>query len=186
MLVLSGCDSPPRGKDSGRVPVTDTTKAETKSRKPLIASLYEFSEQVPQQLAGELASIPQIRDHNGRVVVLVGDIANKTDIVSSNEFELVRSRIRNRLLQSGFVKEKIQFVENRARMENIAAREGVTVDLNRTYDPATTFALSGDFYRLQRGGGEVNAYYMEFQLVHFASNEIVFSNSYDVKQLEKD
>ena len=48
------------------------------------------------------------------------------------------------------------------------------------YDAATTFALNGDFYRI--GRHNVNLYYMEFQLVHFGSNEIVFSKRYELKQ----
>ena len=52
------------------------------------------------------------------------------------------------------------------------------------YDPRTTYALNGDFYRI--GRGETNQYYMEVQLVHFASNEIVFSDRYDAKHSTKD
>jgi hypothetical protein len=69
-------------------------------------------------------------------------------------------------------------------MARIAEREGVAdggffAD-PADYDPAITFALNGDFKRISRGA--INQYYMEFMLVHFATNNIVFDQSYDLKQ----
>ncbi|MCE9591116.1 MAG: penicillin-binding protein activator LpoB [Planctomycetes bacterium] len=175
-----GCHS------NGREEVTRETEAEVNSRRVRPAALIEFSDQAAQRVAQEISEIPEIRNVPGRVTILVGDINNKTGIVSSDDFELMRSRLRNNLLQSKYVKDKLKFVERRARMSAIRERELVGPDQGNgepaNYDAQTTFALNGDFYRLARNGTDL--YYMEFQLVHFGSNEIVFSDRYEMKQFK--
>jgi hypothetical protein len=181
-LLLAGCSTP--GDDSrGRIDIARTTDVETQSPQPLPAAYMEYCDQVAQAVTRRLADIQQIRDAGQRVTVLVGDINNKTTNVSSNEFELLRSRIRSDLINSQYVRDRISFVEGRARMGSIAAAEGVTspVPLNR--DARVTFALNGDFYRINRGA--VNQYYFEFQVVHFLTNEIVFSEKFDLKQYQQ-
>jgi hypothetical protein len=164
-----------------RIDPSVTTDAELHSSQVLPVALIEFSDWVPQQLAKDLADIPLIRDVQQRVTVLMGDLNNKTGNISSDEFELVRSRIRNSLLQSGYVRDRIKFVESNARMEYLRQNErGLGSTPSPEHDPGTAFALNGDFYRI--GRGDTNQYYLEFQLVHFQTNEIVFSKRYDVKQ----
>ena len=184
-ITLTACDNPPRGDRDGRIGTTSTTEAEWRDARVLPASLTEFSDQVAQRLAMDLAVIPDlaaINEQGGRATVLVGDILNKTGNVATEEFELVRSRLRNNLLTSGYVKDRLRFVENRARLESIRARENVAPSETATnaYDPETTFALNGDFYRISRGS--TNQYYMEFQLVSLSTGEILFSDRYDAKQ----
>ena len=180
MLLAAGCSSPPKGISGGRVDIARTTSAERDSAKVLPAALVEFSDQVAQRVVQDLAGIPEISQAGRPVTVIVGDIMNKTGIVSTNEFELVRSRIRNSLLQSEYARDQLEFVENRARMDSIRRREAVRPSEQGAIDPETTFALNGDFYRIGRGSD--NQYYMEFQLVHFKTNKIVFSDRYDIKQ----
>ena len=171
----AGCET------AGRIDPSVTTKAELKSRQVLPVALVEFSDWVPQQLTKDLVDIPLIRDAGQRVTVLMGDLNNKTANISSDEFELVRSRIRNSLLQSSYVRDRIKFVQSNARMEYLRQQErGLGAAQSPDHDPGTTFALNGDFYRITRG--DTNQYYLEFQLVHFQTNEIVFSKRYDVKQ----
>lgn len=176
VLGLSlGCEK------AGRIDPSVTTKAELRSSQVLPVALVEFSDSAAQQLAQDLADIPLIRDADQRATVLMGDLNNKTNNVSSDEFELVRSRIRNSLLQSPYVRDRVKFVESNARMEFLRQQErGLGSAESPDHDPANTFALNGDFYRI--GRGDVNQYYLEYQLVHFQTNEIVFSKRYDVKQ----
>ncbi len=187
LLAGVGCVND-RGNSGGRIDVSATTEAELDSAKVLPASLVEFSDQASRRIVQDLVELPRIRDDAGRVTVILGDINNKTGIVSSTEFEVVTARLRNNLINSGTAKGTLRFVERRARMIDLAAREGVASDQvladPSDYDPATTYALNGDFYRI--GRGETNQYYMEVQLVHFASNEIVFSDRYDAKHSTKD
>lgn len=184
---IGGCKSY-RGNSGGRLDVNSTTEAEWDSPKVLPASLTEFSDQASRQIVEDLVKLPQIRDNAGRVTVILGDINNKTGIVSSTEFEMVTARLRNNLINSDLARPTLRFVERRARMQNLAAREGVASNKVLAdppdYDPQTTYALNGDFYRIARG--ETNQYYMEVQLVHFSSNEIVFSDRYDAKHTTKD
>lgn len=187
LLTGTGCISD-RGNSGGRIDISATTEAELDSAKVLPASLVEFSDQASRRIVQDLVDLPRIRDDAGRVTVILGDINNKTGIVSSTEFEVVTARLRNNLINSGAARGTLRFVERRARMIDLAAREGVASDQVLAdppdYDPKTTYALNGDFYRI--GRGETNQYYMEVQLVHFASNEIVFSDRYDAKHSTKD
>lgn len=186
LVLITGCRTPNQGTNSGRVDPYRTTSAERHSGLPLPAAMMEFSDEVAQQLAQDLAQLPHVRNAPAgeQVIVLVGDIENKTGNVSSSEFELLRSRLRSQLLGSRHVTDRVRFVERRRRMSNIAERERVASDGfyadPADYDPRMTFALNGDFMRIHRG--DTNQYYMEFMLVHFATNDIVFSKSYDLKQ----
>lgn len=186
-MLAVGCKSY-RGSSGGRIGVTETTEAEWDSAKVLPVSLVEFSDQASRAIVEDLVQLPRIRDDAGRVTVILGDINNKTGIVSSTEFEVVTARLRNNLINSDLARPTLRFVERRARMQDLAAREGVASDQVLAdppdYNPQTTYALNGDFYRI--GRGETNQYYMEVQLVHFASNEIVFSDRYDAKHSTKD
>jgi len=184
--LIAGCHStPPRGSDSGRIPTSVTTEAERRDERPLLVVYQEFSDQTAQQLAQDMVNLDLISPDGVRSTVILGDIMNKTGgLVSTQEFEMVRSRIRNNLLQSKHARKHVKWVENRARMERIAARERVGNNVQPvgppTYDPKNTFTLNGDMYRINRG--PVNLYYMEFNLVNFATNELVFSKRYQVKQ----
>ena len=185
--TLAGCVTD-RGNSGGRIDVSATTEAELDSAKVLPTSLVEFSDQASRRIVRDLVNLPRIRDDAGRVTVILGDINNKTGIVSSSEFEMMTARLRNNLINSGAARGTLRFVERRARMQDLAAREGVASDQVLAdppdYDPATTYALNVDVYRISRG--ETHQYYMEVQLVHFASNEIVFSDRYDDKHSTRD
>jgi hypothetical protein len=182
-VVATGCSSSP---GPGRVDVSATTDAELRDQRIQPVALIEFSDQVGQKLPQQMARIDAIADLPGRATVIMGDLNNQTGNVSSEEFELLRARVRNNLLHSPVVRDKIKFVEPRGRMIRATERE-LGTDAAETavepYDPASTFVLNGDFYRV--GRGDTNLYYMEFHLVHTGSNEIVFAPRYDIKQVSK-
>ena len=187
--LLVGCAQPPRGSSGGRIDTSVTTGAESLDPRVLPVALMEFSDQASRDLAQDLSALPEIGAPGapgGRSVVILGDINNKTGNVATSEFEMTKSRIRNNLLQSRYARSKLQWVENRARLANIAAREGVGTDTTPAgpdaYDPRHTFTLNMDVFRINRG--PVNQYYMEAQLVSFANNEIIFSKRYEVKQVQ--
>ena len=184
-IALAACDSPPRGDTAGRMGATDTHEAEAASPEILPAALIEFSDQVPRRLAQDLAELPRLRDAEGRATVIFGDINNRTGIVSSNDFEMMMRRMRSNLINAPAAKEHLRFVEDRGRMKDLAQRERVASDQGRVadppnYDPATSYTLNGNFFRVARRG--VNLYYMDIELSHFDSNEIVFSDRYEIKR----
>lgn len=184
-VALSGCDTPPRGDRGGRIGVTEAHPSETSRSQILPTSLIEFSDIVAERLARDIIdTTPRIRDADERVTVILGDINNRTQIVSSNDFEMMLRRTRSNLNNAPVTRERLMFVEDRARMMDLAQREGVARDDGTSgpdvYDPETTYVLNGDFFRISRG--RANLYYMELQLVHFASNEQIFSASYESPQ----
>jgi len=186
LAALPACSGPQEGDSGGRVGVTATTSAERRSPKVLPAALIEFSDQAPARLIEDLRHLPEIANADGRVAILLGYLENKTQIVSSNDFEVARRRLQNNLINSNLARDKMRFFEDRARMENLAEKhkvadaEGYIPD-PAAFDAATTFALNGSFFRISRGN--TNYYYMEFKLAHFATNEIIWSDRYEVKQV---
>jgi PBP1b-binding outer membrane lipoprotein LpoB len=177
-----GCQSNP----SGRVGVMETTEAETESAKVLPTALMEFSDQVARQLTGDLAELPRISQSDGKATVLFGDLNNQTQVTSTNDFELMTARLRDNLINSEFARKKVRFVADRDRMRDLARQEEVGSRQGHSgpgpYDPQSTFVLTGDFYRINRG--DMNQYLMRFELSHFASGETIFSNRYDIKQVK--
>jgi len=140
----------------------------------------EFADQVARELAADLADqrLYGISDNDVLATIVFGDIVNKTNIVSTADFEMVRAQIRQKLMQSDVVRKKVRFVENRERMEQLRAQEwgtadGVTV---KRFNPAYTFFLNGTMYRVARGSS--NLYSMDFELTAFESGELVFVSNY--------
>lgn len=178
-LAGAGCKT-----EGGRVDISETTSSEKDSGDILPIAYVEFSDEAAQQLIQDLSHIDEIRDAPEPVTILIGDINNKTGRIPSSEFEMVASRLRNNLIRSRIARNEMKFVERRARMERIAERERVgSVEVPAgpdDYDPATTFSLNTDAYLVSRG--DTKQYYLEFTLSHFASNVIVDSFRYEMKQ----
>lgn len=198
-FTLTGCNTvPPAGSRGGRVEVTDTTAAEANSRQVLPTALIEHSDLVTQQLVADMKQIPEL---NGsyRATVVFGDINNQTGVVPTSDFEAFRNRIRSKLMQSRTVLTNIRFVENRARMDALRAREGGggrgqdLLQQGTTYgtaggdplNPQYTFFLNGDMSRITRGSQEqVNMYLLSFNLTNMQSGEVIWTNApYEIKQV---
>lgn len=190
LATLAGCQPPP-GDTGGRVDVTRTTPAERNDARVNTASLFEFSDQVAQQLAADLSSVPELNDQY-RATIVFGDIVNKTGIVSTNDFEAFRTRIRGKLMQSRNILKNVQFVENKARADDLIRREtGSSGDLlqegtrqeRAPLNADYTYFLNGNMYRVERGGSAVNTYLMNFELTNMKSGAIIWTNEpYEVKQ----
>ncbi|MEX0776652.1 MAG: hypothetical protein WD042_13195 [Phycisphaeraceae bacterium] len=187
-FLLVGCNEPDT-LHRGRVDSTETSAGEPTSAQIYSAAMLEFADQVAADLPQKLIEIPDLWLRNGdKPTVIMGDINNKTYVVSSNDFEVVRSRIRHGLLQSPHVRQRVNFVENRARMEALSQREQVGTTQGaggpEPYDARTAWALNGDFYRIHResGRGDTNQYYMEFTLTNFATNQVLAMPKYELKQ----
>ncbi|MFA6045520.1 MAG: hypothetical protein WC718_11090 [Phycisphaerales bacterium] len=187
---LAAC-SPPKGEQTRRVEITDTTKAERRSAQVQPAALVEFSDQVAQQLVEDLIAL---QEFNGptRVNVVFGDIVNKTGIVPTSDFEAFRTRVRQKLLQSSVSRNRIRWIENRQKVEDLRRKElgGAGSDVNQegANGPSPlaadkTYFLDGEMYRVVRGDDAVNLYMMSFNLSNAQSREVVWTNSpYEIKQ----
>jgi hypothetical protein len=189
--VLGAC-TPPTGSTGGRVDPTRTTRAEAGSAQVLPASLFEFSDKVAQQLAADMKQVPAL---NGefRQTVVFGNLVNKTGVVPTSDFEAFRTRVRGSLMQSQNVLKNVRFVENKANVDaNIRRETGRSADLlgegrrneRAELDPANTYFLDGEMYRVDRGQASVNLYMLSYTLTNMASGEIIWQNApYEVKQV---
>ncbi|HYF14405.1 MAG TPA: hypothetical protein VD971_04950 [Phycisphaerales bacterium] len=191
VAVLAGCQQPPRGNTGGRIDPVRTTPAEMGDPRVLPTALFEFSDQVAQQLAADLKDVPELSGEY-RATVVFGDIANKTGIVPTSDFEAFLKRTRQSLMQSRNVLRNVRFVENKARVDQLIRRESSSsqdllqegrrterADLN----PDHTYFLNGEMYRVERGGSAVNLYMLSCNLVRMSDGEIVWTNSpYEIKQ----
>lgn len=190
VLVVAGCH-PPKGDTGGRVDVSRTTPAERSDPQVLPSALFEFGDQVAQQIARDLKDVPELNGEQ-RVTVVFGDIVNKTQIVPTSDFEAFQRRVRSQLMQSKNVLAQVRFVEMKGRMDQLIQRETSTASDSerggraperKDLDAATTFFLNGEMYRIERGGERVNTYLMGFNLTRMDDGSIVWENSpYEVKQ----
>ncbi len=192
-LVVGAC-SPPKGEGTGRVPPTDTTPAERNSPQISLTGLTEQSDLTAEQLAADLNSLPALNT-GFRSTVVFGDIVNKTQIVPTSDFEAFRTKIRARLMQSQMLREKVRWVENRSRVEQLRAREGASSGQDLLQDGSGargvqplndqyTYFLNGEMYRVDRGNSTINLYSMTYNLTSMSTGEIVWSSSpYEIKQI---
>lgn len=187
---VSACNAPPKGEQTRRVEISDTTKAERRSPQVQPAALVEFSDQVAQQLVADITALPEFNSGQ-RVNVVFGDIVNKTQIVPTTDFEAFRNRVRQKLINSSVARSRIRWIESRARMEELRKLElggtegqtGQTTPLN----PNMTYFLDGEMYRVARGGTDVNLYMMNFNLTNAQTREMIWQNvPYEIKQTPGD
>ncbi|MEM7682372.1 MAG: hypothetical protein AAF288_10495 [Planctomycetota bacterium] len=179
LLGGAACES----EQKGRVPLTKDTEAEKNSDKILPTALLEFSDVVPETLKSDLRTrVPLIRDAIDPVTVILGDVDNQTQgVVLTSDFVAMLNRIRANLINSDSGRQKLRFVENRSRLARLAAREGVVPAEAPSYDPETTYALTMNVYKINRGN--TNLYFLASQLTHFGTNQIVFEQDYEIKQV---
>jgi len=195
LMGAVGC----KGTDSRRVPTGETTRPELDDQRQLPVSLIEFRESASADILQALPTARGISDTDERVTILLGDINNKTTSMSTNDYEYVVSGIRSNLIRSRAAGDKLKFVEERRRVENIAAKERVATDpapppaqgeeikwgggsyYVPDYDADTTYGMFMDVYEIRRS--ETALYYIEVQLVSFATNEIIYSFQTETKQV---
>jgi hypothetical protein len=183
--------APPTGSTSGRVDPARTTPAEANDPRVQPTALFEFSDQVSQQLAADLKDVPELNGEY-RATVVFGDHVNKTGIVSTSDFEAFRTRIRQSLMQSRNVLRNVRFVESKARVDELIRRESSSNrDLlqegargeRAPLTPDHTYFLNGEMYRVERGGSVVNTYLMSYNLTRMSDGEIIWTNApYEIKQ----
>jgi len=156
----------------------------------MVADLVSFSDQLAERLMRDLEDTPELAPENSpRTTILYGDIKNETGIVSTNDFEVVRERMKNRLKQSRSFNDKFRFLTSRQRLEELQRKE-LGDDLFKTdsagrvqnprIHPDDTMLLNGTMYRI--GRGDTSYYLMTFELVRFSDGEIVWVHDYETKR----
>jgi hypothetical protein len=186
-----GCASqPPAGNRAGRVDPSHTTPPEAADSRPMVSDFIAYSDQLAQALMRDLEATPTLAPlHTPRTTILYGDILNKTGIVSTNDFEVVRERMKNRLMQSRTFNDRFRFLTSRQRLEELQSvelgddmfpKDSAGRVLNPRVHPDDTMLLNGTMYRIARGN--TSYYLMTFELVRFSDGEIVWTNDYETKR----
>lgn len=176
LLITAGCES-----KGGRIDSYEVTDAGLASGKAYIPALLEFGDKTGQQLAQEIAAIPQAQESSERLILELGSIDNRTQ-TSTNDFELIQRRLRSQLMKSDVVRREFMIVEGRQRMDAELRRvAGPEFGTAERYDPAKTYVLQGDFLEAQRG--DRSQYFFNFKLTNLATRELVFDSDYDLAQV---
>ncbi len=191
-LATLGCETSPAviGDSGGRIDPYRTTKADRRSDRASIPSLLEFCDQAAEDLAVQLADIPEIADAQYRQVLELGSIDNKTR-TPTTDFMQIQRRLRSKLLKSRLIRDHFKVVESRQRMDRELSRvQGQEEDLlqehtspqgTAKYDAGMTYVLQGDFYESNRGNRR--QYYLNFKLTNLRTREIVFDSDFDLGQV---
>ena len=180
VMLLPACHPRP-GDDHGRIEVGQTTRDEIRHRGPILSGYNEFADTLAQDLAQEITQIKHEQGLDGRVTIAFGDIANKTRIVSSDEFEIIRNSLRTRVTQSPFMRQHTRWVDHRALTDALIQRETNGAQRADTIDIDSSLALNMDMLRADREGTQLYAFYV--RLTHFRTREIVFEREYLAKQV---
>lgn len=189
-IAFSSACSPPQGRDGGRLTPTTTTYAEEKSAALPITSIVEASSKISEDVARDIVRVSGEVGKGFRVVVVFGDLENKTQGgVNTTDFELMRERLKSRLVQSSLFRDNVKFVANRAALASLNAREiGQAKDplqeggaaQTPALNPQYTLYLNGSMYGSFRGG--TNYYYITFKLIRASDGEEVFNADYEIKR----
>ena len=193
VIFISGCtNKPPTGYSGTRIAPTDRTRAEEYSRSVTNESLVLFAESAAEKLVRDLAerSIYGISDSDYVVTIIIGDILNKTQgRVQTQDFEMVVTRMRSKLLTSGMVRNNIRFQRKRSRLERNRTRERGTGSSDplqrrgnhelgsRQSNPDYTFFLDGNMFA--RASVTPVRYYLNFELVRESDGSIVWAHEYE-------
>ncbi len=184
VIASQGCNMPPKGDSSGRVPAGTTTRGEAGSGLMRTDDLISASDRIATALAQDIDSMTARDFANRRVTVTFGDIVNKTSKMPTTDFEYLRDRIKSRLMESQHVRNNVRFIESRARRDELHQRElegepGLTGTSQPSVDRDFFCFLNGNMYSVDRP--ETRLYYLKFELMRASDGETVFSKDYEVK-----
>lgn len=168
--TMVGCDTTPRNEGRKDTPRIDSRQAGEGTR----LGSQDLTVASEKAVVG-IANLPAIKSAEGRTVIVMDRVANRTSDPSQN-FQIYLARIRALLNQSG-AKHDLVFVETRTVAEDIKAREGIAAGPQNRTPPR--YALAGTFYDLPRA--RTNYHLLTFQLVDLTSDEITWEDQYEVK-----
>ena len=169
-LILAACDTTPRNRG---VPKSYRLESRLPSEGPRLGSANLTV--ATEQMVSSIANVPQVEANQGRTVIVLDRIANRTSDPTA-QFQIYLARIRALLNQSGAQRDLV-FVADRGRAAEIKSREGIPPgDTSRT---RPEYALTGTFYDMPRG--LTNYHLLTFQLIDLGNDRIIWEDSYEVK-----
>jgi hypothetical protein len=189
--VLGGCSSPPMGNSGGRTPMGDSTRAEAGSRLVTTQELSEFRDQSAERFSQDIMELDEFQQFKSTIVF--GDIVNKTGLVPTADFEAFRTGLRDRLINSKVMRNKVRWIESKARWEDLKKKElgnsgdllqeGAAAGADRKLNPEYTYFLNAEMYRVARGGDDVQMYSLTFNLMRASDSEIVINKTFESKRI---
>jgi len=194
-VVLSGCTSyGPKGDTGGIVPTEERIAGTNRDPSASAEELLAFAEKVAKSASARIADTPEMMDAPTRVVVVVGDITNRSN-TSRSDLATVRRRMFTSLMRSEAVRENVMFVESKEKVNAAFNRERPPeaddrLDERRTpkvlppsYDPNIVYYLNVEFGELNRGQGRASTYVADATLMNVGTGQIIFAEEYDFKQV---
>ncbi|MEM1185366.1 MAG: hypothetical protein AAGI53_10250 [Planctomycetota bacterium] len=175
-IVMGGCAEP------------KTTSNDVKRNTITINDLREAASETGQSLASDLTELVRYDFGGERVAMFLGDIDNRTQSVSTNDFDVVQRTMRSELYSNRFFRDNIQLRETGPRTQSLSNRErqasgdpfaeedgfeGLKVDADYV------FFLNGDARKLDRR--DATGFFLEMTLTRESNGEIVWTNSYFVQ-----
>jgi hypothetical protein len=155
-----------------------------------IDDLLAASDEAAQRFVRELGEMVK-KDFGGyRVAVIIGDIENRSRSMPQSDFELIRQRLRSKLMSSDTLRDHVSFREKHERITRAARREvprdnndvlgdskaTPTVELS---NPAHSYLLNVDADAVHRGPAKLFA--VTFTLTRVSNKDIVFNKYFEVR-----
>lgn len=197
VATLSACNNAPRGDSGGIIDARERTGADRYDPAADTVSLLEFADKAAEDLAGQIARIPEIKNSPTQVIIEIGSLRNMTRTTSSADFEALQRRVVTTLVRSDLAREVAQVRENIDRVQRDAAPHTAPAQvdpLGRSAPVAGgpgveasnldfTYFLNGTFSELSRGDGVQSTYLLDFTLTKGTTRQIIWvSPKYDIKQ----
>jgi hypothetical protein len=147
--------------------------------------------QMTSKMAPDLLQIPEIVNNPYRITVVVKGAQNKTEDMPGRNMDIFVARLAG-LLNSSQARDRIQFVEERATLENFQQQElGSNApnfeDQSRTGQPAPDARIKPQYalYATIRSmdNGKTTYYLCQFQLTDLRTGAIDWQNQYETRTL---
>lgn len=197
VLLAGGCNTAPQGNTGGLIDPTRRTGIDANAPGADSVSLLEFADITGQQMAADIARVPEIKGSPTKVIIEMGSIQNRTDTPSS-DFDAMQREVFSTLVRSDVARDVAQFRERFDRVSRDAAgmQGQVIVDPTGREAPRQVGAaveqsdlnyvyfLQGTFSELSRAGGIQSTYVLNFSLVKGTNRSIVWTSpQYRFKQV---
>lgn len=193
-LLCACSNSGPSGNPLGADPYKSRGAAESDPGVSQVAML-EMCDRAAQAIASRIDDVMRNQERRTtKAVIEIGIIENQTRTPAS-DFELLRRRLCDRLINSDVVRNVAKVMAEPEHMDQQAARfrqaqrddlldEGTAQQGAATnrYSAGDTYLLNGYYGESTRAGGAVSQYFFQVTLVNLKTREQVFSEPFDLSQ----
>ncbi len=192
----SGCaNQGPSGNSGGRIDPYRSKGRITSDRAASTPEMLEACDKTAAAVASRIGDVVR-RDHpQSKVVIELGLIENQTHGTMSNDFDLIRRRLTDRLVNSDVVRQVARINEAPESMDAQSRRFEQTQPVDRMdenlsaaapstarYAGGDTYLLNGYFGEQSRSGAAYSFYFFQMKLVNLQTREVLFSEPFEFAQ----